>query len=126
MLSVLVPVARVKGLAELTIDIKKFDYLFGRPKSNLHNAARSNQLALEMKRLGILDDEKGREVLSEHFKSTSNQPNNILDSFSNNYGEFEVRESILFGPSGKAVRLESTFEIMSDGTRRFITTIPRK
>lgn len=34
--------------------------------------------------------------------------------------------SLLFGPLGKAVRLESTFQIMSGGQRRFITMIPKR
>jgi filamentous hemagglutinin len=38
---------------------------------------------------------------------------------------FEVRESLLLGPSGKAAKLETAFEVMPDGSRRFVTTIPK-
>lgn len=34
--------------------------------SNSHNAARSNQLALEMKRLGVPDSVAGRQMLTDH------------------------------------------------------------
>ncbi len=29
------------------------------------------------------------------------------------------------GPSGKATMFESTFEVMKDGSHKFITTIPK-
>ena len=109
-----------------TIAPKKFDYVFGRSTSNAHNAARSNQLALEMKRLGISDTATGRSVLSSHLDDVVKQKGNILMTFSNKYGNFEVRDSLLFGPSGKAVRLESTFQVMSGGHRRFVTMIPKR
>ncbi len=36
----------------------------------------------------------------------------------------ETRESLLSGPGG-FLQIESTWEILSDGTRRFTTVIPR-
>ena len=103
----------------------KFDYLFGRVASNSHNAARSNQLALEMKRLGIHDSAAGRQMLNEHLSNAVKSEGNIVSRFSNEYGKFEVRESLFVGPSGKAVNLQSTFQIMDNGTRRLSTIIPR-
>jgi hypothetical protein len=44
----------------LVFDEKKFEYIFGRVASNPHNKARSRQLALQMKALGVFDDEAGR------------------------------------------------------------------
>lgn len=35
------------------------------------------------------------------------------------------RGPIMFGPSNKAVMFFSTYEVLSDGSRRFITTIPK-
>lgn len=102
----------------------KFDYLFGRVSSNTHNAARSNQLALEMKRLGVPDNVTGRHILTEHLASSARSEGNIIRTFSNQYGSFEVRESLFMGPSGRAARLESTFQILEDGTRRLSTVIP--
>ena len=105
-------------------DNSKFKYLFGDVASNVHNAARSNQLALVMKRLGIWNTPGGRALLISHFESVASQSGNIARTFSTRWGNFEVRESMLFGPSGASVKLESTFQVLSDGTRRFSTAIP--
>lgn len=113
-------------VAKSVIDPKRFNYLFGKSTSNAHNAARSNQLALEMKRLGISDNATGHKILSDHLSSAASQQGNVLRTFSNKHGTFEVRDSLLFGPSGKATRLESTFQVMPDGARRFTTTIPKR
>ncbi|WP_244976976.1 pre-toxin TG domain-containing protein [Achromobacter dolens] len=102
----------------------KFDYLFGRVSSNAHNAARSNQLALEMKRLGIPDTVAGRKMLSEHLAQSVKSEGNVSRIFSNQYGNFEVRESLFIGPSGNAAKFESTFQVLEDGTRRLSTIIP--
>lgn len=102
----------------------KFDYLFGRVSSNAHNAARSNQLALEMKRLGVPDTAAGRQMLTEHLGAAAQAEGNIARTFSNQYGNFEVRESLFMGPSGKAAKFESTFQVLEDGSRRLSTVIP--
>lgn len=70
----------------------KFDYLFGRVASNSHNAARSNQLALEMKMRGIPDNAAGRQMLTEHLALSTKTEGNVINTFSNQYGKFEVRE----------------------------------
>lgn len=49
----------------------------------------------------------------------------LVKVFSNEFGNYENRESILFGPSNKAVIFFSTCEVLPDGSRRFITTIPK-
>ncbi|QBG93734.1 hypothetical protein [Xanthomonas oryzae] len=103
----------------------KFDYLFGRVTSNSHNSARSNQLALEMKRLGIYDTPSGRQILTEHLESAVAGEGNVVNRFSNEYGKFEVRESFFIGPSGRSVNLQSTFQVMDNGTRKLSTVIPR-
>ena len=117
--------AERKALASgMEIAENKFDYLFGEVESNAHNAARSNQLALEMERLGVQDTAAGREILSEHFAQAASSEGNVVRTFSNEYGNFEVRDSLFIGPSGQAVRFETTFLVTADGTRRFATTIP--
>jgi hypothetical protein len=114
-------------IADVGLEIPpgKFDYLFGRSVSNEHNAARSNQLALEMKRLGVPDTPSGQQMLSEHLTQSVKAEGNVVNTFSNQYGTFEVRESLFMGPSGKAANLQSTFQIFPDGTRRLSTVIPR-
>jgi filamentous hemagglutinin len=131
-LATMVPAGKVLKNIEGAVDAAqgleiasgKFDYLFGRVSSNTHNAARSNQLALEMKRLGVPDNAAGQQMLTEHLALSVKAEGNTARAFSNQYGNFEVRESLFLGPSGKAVRFESTFQVLPNGTRRLSTVIP--
>jgi filamentous hemagglutinin len=107
------------------IDDKKFDYLFGRATGHEHNLARTNQNSLEMKRLGIPDTPKGHTLLRSHLNNTLQNNSSILKTFKNEWGSFEVRESLFVGPSGKFSKFESTWQVLPDGTRRFGTLIPR-
>ncbi|MNR35410.1 hypothetical protein D3C85_1532540 [compost metagenome] len=77
-----------------------------------------------MKRLGVPDTQAGRDMLAEHFIKSARSEGNISRSFSNQYGTFEVRDSLFIGPSGQAAKLETTFHVLEDGTRRFSTVIP--
>ncbi len=105
----------------------KFDYLFGNAtgaRNAAHNAPRTAQNAAQMRRLGLWDDAAGRARLQSHFDDVVNDPTNITQSFSNKFGNFEVRESLFAGPSGQFAKFETTWEILSDGTRRLTTVIP--
>jgi len=113
----------LRGTTEIDIAPGKFNYLFGKVASSSHNAARSNQLALEMKRLGVPDSTAGHQMLTEHFAAAAHAEGNVLRTFSNQYGTFEVRDSLFIGPSGKAVRFETTFQVLAGGRRQFSTTI---
>ncbi|SHO58973.1 hypothetical protein [Vibrio quintilis] len=102
----------------------KFMYLFGKvTEGRQHNIDRSGGLALDFKRLGLRDDEDGREILRHHFNSVGSRTDNIIRSFDSDYGTQDVHESLLFGPSGKAARLESTFIVGQDGSKRFTSAI---
>ncbi|UFH49558.1 hypothetical protein [Pseudomonas sp. KNUC1026] len=72
----------------------KFDYLFGRVSSNSHNAPRSNQLALEMKRLGGPDNAVARQKLTDHLTISAKAEEDVVNALTNQYGNFEVRESL--------------------------------
>ncbi|MEN3753886.1 VENN motif pre-toxin domain-containing protein [Mangrovibacter sp. SLW1] len=115
----------IQTISNSVVDAKKFDYLFGRASGNAHTLDRTNQLSLEMKRLGITDDISGHAMLAEHFTAATKDSSNIVKKYTDQYGSFEVRESFFIGPSGKATMFESTFEITADGSHRFITTIPK-
>ena len=112
-------------VAKGVIDPNKFKYIFGKVDSNAHNAARSNQIALTMEKLGVHNNAKGQQLLNQHFTSLVKRNDNITKTFSTKHGNFEVRESLFFGPSGKAVKFETTFEISSNGSRIFNTVIPK-
>ncbi|MCV0349032.1 MULTISPECIES: hypothetical protein [Alphaproteobacteria] len=111
----------------LIIDEGKFNYLFGRVTSNPHDTARSQQLQSELSHIGIYDTADGRRILTNHFDDVASDSSSIVRTFSETRDgvtqNFTVRESLLPGPGG-FVRLETTFEVMADGTSRFITTIP--
>ncbi len=110
----------------VTVAPAKFDYIFGRVRSNEHNSARSTQLFVEMRRLGINDSAFGRKILIEHLDKVVRTEGNVVSSYSNEFGRFETRESLLIGPSGRAVMLRSSFQVMDDGTRKFSTFIPSR
>jgi filamentous hemagglutinin len=119
-------IAAAENATKTIIDSKKFDYLFGNVTSSAHNADRSTQLGQAMDRLGLETNAKGADILAQHFNQVVNTKGNVIDTYTKGNQSFEVRESLLFGPSGKATKLETSFEIMPDGSRRFITTIPKE
>ncbi len=80
-----------QSVANSVVDAKKFDYFFGRAKGNNHTLDRKNQLALEMKRLGVADDINGHAALAEHFTQAAKNPNNVVKKYTDQYGNFEVR-----------------------------------
>ena len=90
---------------------------------------RSAQNAAQFTRLGITDTPAGRKILSDHLDEVVSRSDNITDTFSHSKSgvrqNFEVRESLLSGPSGAFSKLETTFEVLADGSRRLVTTIPR-
>jgi filamentous hemagglutinin len=67
----------------------------------------------------------GHAVLAEHFNQIAKNSNNIVKKYADQYGSVEVKESFFIGHSGKATIFESTFQVMNDGSYKFITTIPR-
>ena len=111
------------------IDSGKFDYFFGRVNSNPHNKARSEQMAMVMKQLGVTDNPAGHKLLSDHLIQAANTPSNIANQFTKTVkGEnltFVTKDSLFAGPSGKFAHFESTWEVMNDGTLRLTTMIPK-
>lgn len=66
----------------------------------------------------------GRQMLTDHLALSAKTEENVINTFSNQYGKFEVKESLFVGPSGKAANFQSTFQILDDGTRKLSTVIP--
>ncbi|HHQ2585774.1 TPA: DUF637 domain-containing protein [Providencia rettgeri] len=102
----------------------KFKYLFGHVTSGQHNTDRSKQFSFAMKKLGISEDKIGKGLLLDEFKRAAQLNDNIVKTYTNQYGVHEVRETFFMGPSGKGAVFETTYLIEKDGTRRFVTTIP--
>ena len=120
------PVSNARKGTKLEIDPKKFDYLYGKVNSGEHNTARSTQLSQMMRRLGLQTNESGTAILTEYFNKVVNTKGNVINNYKKGSQSFEVRESFLMGPSGKGTVLQTSFEIMPDGSRRFVTTIPKE
>ena len=115
--------AATRSTARAVVDPDKYRYLFGEVESNAHNAARSAQNLAQMERLGLRGSE-GRSILQAHLDAVVDDPTNIAREFSNQYGTFQVRESLFHGPSGAFAKLETTWQVMPDGTLRLTTLIP--
>ena len=111
------------------IDSGKFDYFFGRVNSNPHNKARSEQMAMVMKQLGVPDNPTGHKILSDHLVQAANTPSNIANQFTKTVKgrtlTFITKDSLFAGPSGKFAHFESTWEVSVDGTLRLTTMIPK-
>jgi len=108
------------------IDDRKLDYIFNRNiKPDPHNSSRAAQNAQQLQRIGIYDDPEGREIVKAHLDQAVILPDNVSDRFSNSYGiDTENRESLLAGPSGKFIKVQSSWEVMPDGSRRFMIFQP--
>ena len=78
-----------------------------------------------MQRLGVRDNDAGRELLTKHFEETVNDPSNVSRAWTSEHGAFETRESLFNDPSGKFAKFETTWEVLPNGTRRLTTVIPK-
>ncbi|MGV1761855.1 hemagglutinin repeat-containing protein [Rhizobium sp. A22-96] len=113
----------------VTIESGKWDYFFGRVDSNPHNQDRSLQMQQQFARIGIYDNSAGRTAIADALQKSANTPGSVIETFSQtapngSVQNFEVVEGLLMGPGG-GLKLTSTFEIMSNGGKRLVTTIPK-
>ena len=66
------------------VDKGKYDYLFGKAhgsKNAGHNHPRTNQNAMQMKRLGVEDTPEGRKILQDHFDQVVNNKQTVIKKF---------------------------------------------
>jgi len=108
-----------EGTRRAIIDPGKIGYLFGQASGRAHNIARANQNALQMKRLGATPAS-----MREHLSGVATRSGNVANTFTNQHGTYEVRESLYTGASGAFAKFQSTWEVMPDGARRLTTVIP--
>ena len=104
------------------VDAGKFDYLFGRVASDVHNAARSAQNAQQFARVGVYDTPAGRAMLQSHRDGVVGDASNIARTFSNEFGSYQVRDSLFSGPGG-FLKVEFTWQVTDNGLR-LTTVIP--
>ncbi|WP_143121602.1 hypothetical protein [Saccharopolyspora antimicrobica] len=106
------------------IDPHKFKYFFGESDSNKHNRDRSRQNSSELNKIRIFNNPDGHETLNHHLERVVSTDSNIKETFSNEYGEFQVRDSLLAGPGG-FLQLETTWHVTTQGLR-LTTMIPKR
>ena len=116
------------------IDERKLDYLFNQNIApDPHNTSRAIQNAQQMQRLGLWNTPEARELIREHLQQVVQTPNNVVERFTRIFVDksgtvvevdTEVRESLLAGLSGKFAKLKSSWEVMPDGTLRFVSAEP--
>jgi len=80
-------------------------------------------------RIGIFDNLAGRAAIADALQSSVNNPGSVIETFSQTtpngkVQNFEVVEGLLMGPGG-GLKLTSTFEVLPNGGKRFVTTIPK-
>ncbi|MEU1481624.1 putative T7SS-secreted protein [Streptomyces sp. NPDC005760] len=109
------------------VDPRKLDYLFNKNiKPDAHNSPRALQNELQLRRIGISDNPAMRQHVTEHLVNASQQPfeRTFSKEWDGGSGDFGVTSSVIHGPRG-ALEVESTWQVMSDGTRRLSTVIFR-
>jgi filamentous hemagglutinin len=121
-------VGATRAGGNVIIDHGKFRYLFGQVKSNAHNLQRSLQNLSSLRRIGIHNSETGRKILTDHLTGVARDASSVARTWSKILKDgtvinLEARESLLAGPGG-FLKLESTWQIMTDGARRLTTVIP--
>ncbi|WP_158675784.1 PA14 domain-containing protein [Nocardia stercoris] len=102
----------------------KYDYMFGRVDSNSHNTARSQQNMGQFMSIGIYDTPQGRAYIDQSLMDSLQSNSSIVRAWCDQYGDFEIRDSLLQGPTGGILKLESTWKLLPDGTYVLTTVIP--
>jgi hypothetical protein len=109
--------------SKAVVDDKKCDYLFSRAAPDAHNSPRSLQNLSQLNRIGVFDNPEGRNLIAQNLNNTVSTDSNIVRTFSDQYGTFQIRDSLLAGPNG-VLKLETTWQMMTDGRLRMTTVIP--
>jgi filamentous hemagglutinin len=71
----------------------------------------------------VQDTPAGRALLQSHLQGVAADASNVARAFSNQYGNYVVKESLFAGPGG-FLKLESTWQVMEGGGLRLTTAIP--
>ena len=110
----------------MVIEESKFNYFFGKAAPDAHNTPRSLQNQEQLASVGIYDNQVGHELIQNSLSKAVADPSSVTDTFDKNINgviqHFESRDSLLIGPTG-VKKIEVTFEVMPDGSRRVTTII---
>jgi RHS repeat-associated protein len=117
-------VTRTMQVGRALVDEAKLGYMLGRASGRAHNLARTLQNVRQLARIGIQDTPAGREALRAHLEAVVKDTSNIARQFTNEFGTFQIRESVLAGPTG-VLKLESSWQVLPNGALRFTSAIPK-
>jgi hypothetical protein len=78
---------------------------------------------MQLARVGIQHTVEGVEELTAHFQTVVMRSDNIIRTWSDKFGTFQIRESFFAGPGG-FLKFHSTWEVLGGGSYRFVTAIP--
>ena len=79
--------------------------------------------ASQFVRVGVNDSEEGQSPFQAHFDAVVADSSNVINTTSNEFGNFVSRESLFAGPGGYIV-FQSVWQVLEDGAQRFVTAIP--
>ncbi len=105
------------------IEEGKLGYLLGQASGRAHNVERALENAGQLARIEVHDSTAGRALLRSHLQRVASDASNVVRTFSNQYGNFVIKESLLAGLHG-FVKFESTWQVLIGDGLRLITAIP--
>jgi hypothetical protein len=105
------------------VDEGKLDYIFGKVDSSQHSYDRSQGTKRDMEYLSMTDTEQNRDLIRAHLTDAAGQPNNITGGWCNQYGEFISKESIFPGPTGRFIKVRSSWQVLPNQRLRLTTVI---
>jgi hypothetical protein len=91
--------ARTVAIADVTIADAKIGYMFGQASGSAHNIERAIQNATQLERIGVFNTAEGRAMLEAHLRSVAIDQSSVVRTFSNEFGNFAVHESLFAGPA---------------------------
>jgi RHS repeat-associated protein len=96
---------RAAQAAELTVQLgSKLDYVLGKATGAAHNVERSTGMLRELEKIGLPDSPATRAILRDNLEKAASQ-----QGIAQANGRI-LRESLLMGPGGKAVNVQSIWE----------------
>ncbi|WP_325776080.1 hemagglutinin repeat-containing protein [Acinetobacter pollinis] len=111
---------------ELILDDSKYKYFFGNASADAHNTPRSLQNKQQLASIGIHNTEEGRNIIQNTLANSLKDNTNVIKSFTkeinSNIQFFEIREMLISGPGGFR-KMEASFEVMPNNSRRLTTII---
>jgi RHS repeat-associated protein len=108
--------------SNVVIDEAKLGYMFGRATGSAHNIERAVGNVEALAKIGILESAGGKQILREALEAVAADSRSAAGGFTNQYGSYEIRFSLLKGPGGFA-KLRSTWQVLPNGGLRFVTGI---